>query len=156
VPGIVLKIARPDLSVTLIESTKKKAAFLVEAIGALGLGDIGVIDQRAEAAGQTPDVRESFDVAVARAVATMDWLAEWCLPLVKKQGTFLAMKGPKVSDELPVARRAIKLVGGGEPVVHTVELPGTEHRVIVEIRKIVRTDKRYPRDPTVAKGKPIG
>jgi 16S rRNA (guanine527-N7)-methyltransferase len=85
----------------------------------------------------------------------MDWLAEWCLPLVKKGGRMLAMKGPKVADELPVARRAIKLLGGGEPVVHPVDLPGTEHRVIVEIPKLAKTDPKYPRPATAAKGKPL-
>ena len=156
VPGIPLAIALPNVRVTLIESTKKKAAFLTEAVAKLGLGNVNVLASRAEEAG-APDAatRESFDVAIARAVATMDWLAEWCLPLVKKGGKMLAMKGPKVNDELPVAKKAIQLCGGGEPVVHAVDLPGTEHRVIVEIQKAGRTDKRFPRDPTVAKGKAL-
>lgn len=157
VPGIPIAIALPNVRVTLIESTKKKATFLTEAVGKLGLGNVKLLSSRAEEAG-TPDapMREAFDVAVARAVATMDWLAEWCLPLVKKGGKMLAMKGPKVNEELPVAKKAIQLCGGGEPVVRPVNLPGTEHRVIVEIPKVSRTDKRYPRDPTVAKGKPLG
>jgi 16S rRNA (guanine527-N7)-methyltransferase len=153
-PGIPLAIARPDATVMLIESTKKKAAFLKSAVEALGLTNVHVSEWRAEDVGHS-NSRETFDVALARAVATMDWLAEWCLPLVKKGGRMLAMKGPKVADELPAARRAIKLLGGGEPIVHPVDLAGTEHRVIVEIPKLARTDAKYPRPATAAKGKPL-
>jgi 16S rRNA (guanine527-N7)-methyltransferase len=156
VPGMPLALARPDAQVVLIESTKKKAAFLSEAARALGLGNVTVVDTRAEDAGQSPALRETFDVATARAVATLDWLAEWCLPLVKpKTGKVLAMKGARASEELPAAAKAIKLLNGGEPVVHPVDLPGSEHRVIVEIPKRGRTDPRYPRNATVAKGKAL-
>ncbi|MEA2708794.1 MAG: rRNA (guanine527-N7)-methyltransferase [Phycisphaerales bacterium] len=154
VPGIPLAIARPDATFLLIESTKKKAAFLKQAIETLELKNASVSEWRAEEVGHS-NSRESFDVALARAVATLDWLAEWCLPLVKKGGKMLAMKGPKVVDELPAARRPIKLTGGGEAIVHPIALPGTEHRVIVEIPKIARADKRLPRPATQAKGKPI-
>lgn len=156
VPGIPLAIVRPDVEVVSIESTRKKAAFLASAVEALGLGNVSVTDVRAEDACQSPRVRETFDIAVARAVATLDWLAEWCLPLVKpKTGKVLAMKGARAAEELPAAARAIKLLNGGQPIVHPVDLPGTDHRVIVEIPKCGRTDLRYPRSATVAKGKPL-
>ena len=154
VPGIPLAVARPDATFLLIESTKKKAAFLRQAIDALGLANVSVSEWRAEDVGHSNN-REAFDVALARAVATMSWLAEWCLPLVKKGGKMLAMKGPKVAEELPEARRTITAAGGGEAVVHPVDLPGTEHRVIVEVTKIGRSDKRLPRPATQAKGKPL-
>ncbi len=154
VPGIPLAIARPDATVLLIESTKKKTAFLKSAIESLGLANVIVSEQRAEDVAHG-DARETFDVAIARAVATMDWLAEWCLPLVKKGGAMLAMKGPKIAGELPAAQRTIKLLGGGEPVIHPVHLPGTGHRVIVEVLKIARTNTRYPRPATQAKGIPM-
>lgn len=154
VPGIPLAIARPDARVMLVESTKKKAAFLKDAAAQIGLGNLSVSEWRAEQVGRS-NSREAFDVATARAVATLDWLAEWCLPLVKRGGKLLAMKGERAAEELPVAGKAIKFLGGGEAVVHRVELPGTEHRVIVEIPKIRGTDDRFPRDATVAKGKPI-
>lgn len=154
VPGIPLAIARPDATFLLIESTKKKAAFLRTAIDALELGNASVSEWRAEEVGHSNN-REAFDVALARAVATMAWLAEWLLPLTRKGGRALAMKGPKVADELPEARRAIKAAGGGEPVVHPVDLPGTEHRVIVEVPKIAKSDSRLPRPATQAKGKPL-
>lgn len=154
VPGIPLAIARPDATFMLIESTKKKVAFLRDAAEKLKLKNVSVSEWRAEDVGHS-NSRETFDVAIARAVATMEWLAEWCLPLVKKGGKLLAMKGPKVADELPSARKAIKLTGGGEPIVHPIDLPGTEHRVIVEIPKIARSDSRLPRLATSAKGKPL-
>lgn len=155
VPGVPLAIARPDARVVLIESTKKKAAFLTAAVAALGLRNVTVSDARAEDAGQSPQFRETFDVAVARAVATLDWLAEWCLPLVRKGGKVLAMKGARAAEEVPAAAKAIKFLNGGEAVVHTVDLPGSEHRVIVEIPKRGITNARYPRPATSAKGKPI-
>jgi 16S rRNA (guanine527-N7)-methyltransferase len=156
VPGIPLAIARPDAHVVLIESTKKKAAFLATAVEALALGNVSVTDTRAEDAGQSATLRERFDVATARAVATLDWLAEWCLPLVKpKTGKVLAMKGARAAEEVPAAAKAIKLLNGADPIVHPVDLPGTDHRVIVEIPKRGRTDPRYPRAATVAKGKAL-
>jgi 16S rRNA (guanine527-N7)-methyltransferase len=156
VPGIPIAIARPDASVVLIESTQKKAQFLREVAAELGLTNVSVHPARAEdAGGKGSPLRESFDVVVARAVATMNWLAEWCLPLARRGGKVLAMKGPKVADELPDAKRAIKLLGGGEAQVHPVALPGTQNHVIVEIPKLARTDPRYPRPATTAKGKPL-
>jgi 16S rRNA (guanine527-N7)-methyltransferase len=156
VPGIPLAVVRPDAQAVLIESTKKKAAFLTSAVHALGLANVAVSDARAEDAGQSPQFRETFDVVTARAVATLDWLAEWCLPLAKpKTGRVLAMKGARVGEELPAAAKAIKLLNGGDPSVHPVDLPGTDHRVIVEIPKRGRTDPRFPRPATAAKGKPL-
>jgi 16S rRNA (guanine527-N7)-methyltransferase len=154
VPGIPIAIARPELHVVLIESTRKKAVFLRDVARELGLLNVTVDDRRAEIVGRS-EARESFDVVVVRAVATLDWLAEWCLPLVRPGGVMLAMKGPKVADEMPVATRVIGRVGGGKPVVHPVELAGTTGHVVVEIPKLKKTDPGYPRDPTVAKGKPL-
>jgi 16S rRNA (guanine527-N7)-methyltransferase len=158
VPGIPLAIARPDARVTLLESTKKKASFLQEAATKLALANVTVLADRAESAarGEAGGLRESFDVAVARAVGAMDFLVEWCLPLVKRGGRMLAMKGARIAEELPAAQKAIRLLGGGEATLHPIELPGTEHHVIVEIPKVGKTDAKYPRDPTVAKAKPIG
>jgi len=155
VPGIPLAIARPDVQIVLIESTQKKAAFLEETVGKLGLDNVRVSPIRAEDAGQAAELRESFDVVVARAVATMDWLAEWCLPLVKKGGKMLAMKGPKAAEELPAAEHAILLMGGSSPDVHRADLPGADNHVIVEISKIRKTPPAYPRPATQAKNYPL-
>jgi len=155
-PGIPLAIARPDARVVLIEATKKKAAFLSETAEKLALANVTVCPRRAEDAGREPATRETFDVAVARAVGALVWLAEWCLPLVKKGGKVLAMKGAKLADELPAAAKAIRLLGGGPPLVHKVQdLPGAEHHVIVEISKIAKTPPKYPRPATEAESKPL-
>lgn len=158
VPGIPLAIVRPDVRVMLIESTKKKAVFLRETIAQLGLTNTTVDDRRAEVIGGSGSKsREAFDVVVVRAVATMIWLVEWCLPLVKPGGRMLAMKGPKGREELAVVtRRMLRMLGAGrEPIVHDVELPGTDARIIVQFDKTAHTDRRLPRDPTAAKGNPI-
>jgi 16S rRNA (guanine527-N7)-methyltransferase len=155
VPGLPLAILRPDIFVTLIESTKKKAVFLRHTIESLALGNVTVLDSRAEDVGRGK-LRETFDVAIVRAVATLDWLAEWCLPLVKKRGWVLAMKGQRAADELDLAKAAIKLMGGGPPIVHAVTLPGSEHRVIIQIPKVGKSHPSFPRAATDAKGKAIG
>jgi len=130
VPGIPLAIVRPDVAVTLIESTQKKARFLRDAAGALGLANVTVIADRAEnlAPGR-------FDAVVARAVAPLEDLVRWCLPLLRPGGRLLAMKGPRVNEELPAAIRACRKLGGGAPVVHPAPLPGAEDHVIVEVNR---------------------
>ncbi len=148
VPGLPLAIARPDVAVTLIEATKKKAAFLREAARNSGWRTWRCSKCGPRTSGRRPSTA-SRSTSPSPAVATMDWLAEWCLPLVKKRGTMLAMKGQKVAEELPIAAKAIKILGGDPAVVHPVELPGTEHRVIVEIHKSKKGDLRYlPRAAT--------
>lgn len=154
VPGIPLAIVRPEIQFLLIESTKKKVTFLREVIQQLELGNVQVTDQRAELVARSSK-RESFDVVTARAVGALNWLAEWCLPLAKKGGRVLAMKGQRVQEELPPALKPIRALSGGEPVIHPVQLPGTEHHVIVEIPKIGKTDLKYPRNPTTTRGNPL-
>lgn len=154
VPGLPLAIARPDAHVLLIESTKKKANFLREVIHQLELRNVEVTDARAEAVGRS-NRREAFDIVSARAVGSLVWLAEWCLPLVKKGGKMLAMKGERIKDELPAALKPLKKLGGGEPIVHPVDLPGTIHHVVVEVPKLGKTDLKYPRDPTTTRGNPM-
>jgi 16S rRNA (guanine527-N7)-methyltransferase len=154
VPGIPLAIARPDAAVVLIEATKKKAVFLKETAASLGLSNVIVLSERVEDVGHSRD-RERFDVAVVRAVATLDWLAEWCLPLLKTGGKMLAMKGQRIGEELPVAAMAIRRLGGAPAVVHAIELPGSEHRVIAESVKLQPCDALFPRPATAAKGRPI-
>ena len=100
-------------------------------------------------------MRESFDVVTARALAEMNVLVEWCLPLAKVGGKLLAMKGAKIADELPRASRAIKLLGGGEPRVHRVDLPGAHYHVIVEVAKIAKTSAQYPRPTELIRKKPL-
>ncbi len=153
-PGVPLAIARPDVRVSLIESTRKKAAFLERAAQELGLTNVRVCATRAEDEARGP-ARESFDVVAVRALASMNVLVEWCLPLVKVRGKLLAMKGAKIAEELPLARQAIRLLGGGEARVHPAQLPGFDHHVIVEIPKVQRTINRFPRATAMTKEKPL-
>ena len=154
VPGIPLAISRPDAQVLLIESTQKKAAFLQRAAQELGLSNVRISTWRAEDEARGPH-REYFDVVAARALAAMNVLVEWCLPLVKLRGKLLAMKGGRIAEELPAAARAIKALGGGEAIVHPANLPGAEHHVIVEISKLHHTQRRFPRTTAQTKQQPL-
>ena len=155
IPGLPLAILRPDARIVLIEATGKKAAYLQQAVQELGLRNVSVINKRSEDAGRVAEFREKFDVACARAVATLDWLAEWCLPLLRIGGKVLAMKGPKAAEELPLAEHAISIVGGGRANVVPIELPGTSGHVIVQIDKLRKTPAAYPRPSTATRGKPL-
>jgi 16S rRNA (guanine527-N7)-methyltransferase len=154
VPGIPVAIARPDAKVTLIEATQKKALFLENAARQIGLTNVRVSTHRAEDEAHGPS-RESFDIVTARALAAMNVLAEWCLPLVKVGGKLLAMKGGKIAEELPAAARAIRMLGGAEAVVHPANLPGAQYHVIVEVMKRQKTEKRFPRSTQQTKEKPL-
>ena len=103
-PGIPLKIMRPDIELTLLDSLNKRLVFLREVCDAIGI-EAETIHKRAEEAGKDTKLRESFDVATARAVANMNILAEYCIPLIKMKGYFAAMKGPSLPDELEYARK---------------------------------------------------
>ena len=154
VPGIPLAISRPDAQVLLIESTQKKAAFLEDAVRQIGLTNVRISSRRAEDEARSEN-RQRFDIVTARALAAMNVLVEWCLPLTKIGGKVLAMKGGKISEELPQAAHAIKTLGGADAVVHPVDLPGTHHHVIVEIRKLRATERRFPRPTAQTKEKPL-
>ena len=134
VPGIPLAIARADVKVTLVESTQKKAAFLQRAAQTLELTNVSVYADRAEKLAQTTG-RQGFNVVTARALAAMDKLAEWCLPLVKPGGKLLAMKGPRIAEELPAAQKTLQRLGARKTQTHAVDLPELQGHVIVEIHK---------------------
>ncbi len=152
-PGLPLKIARPELAVTLVEVDSGKAAFLVQACARLGLVDVEVVARRAEEVGHDARYRESFDVAVARALAPLPVLVELCLPLVRVGGNLLAQKTDK--EEVPAAQRAIELLGGAlqsvSPAPSTARATGT----IVVIAKVGPTPSRYPRRSGVPARKPL-
>ncbi|MFQ8951628.1 MAG: 16S rRNA (guanine(527)-N(7))-methyltransferase RsmG, partial [Oscillospiraceae bacterium] len=105
-PGMVLKIIRPDLKITLLDSLNKRLLFLNEVISQLGLQDISTVHMRAEDAGRAPAHREKYDIACARAVASLPILMEYCLPLVKKGGSFIAMKGASAAEEKALSLKA--------------------------------------------------
>src|SRR5258707_1038360 len=111
-PGLPLKILCPELQLTLVESIAKKATFLRHMIDALGLTNVEIVVARAEAAGRDPAQRERYDVAVARAVAELRVLAEYCLPFCRIGGRFFAPKGARIEGELQAALPAITQLGG--------------------------------------------
>ncbi len=153
-PGLVLKIVRPDLRITLLDSLQKRLTFLKTVADTLGLS-LPLIHQRAEDGGRDPALREEFDFATARAVARMSVLTEYCLPFVKPGGQLLAMKGPDGPAEQKGAETAIHILGGGKPVCHTLTLPGGDVRCILDIKKISQTPTKYPRQGTKITKKPL-
>ena len=152
-PGIPIKIARPDLHVTLIEADQAKAAFLVHACAELRLEQIEVVAKRAEDAGRDPKLREIFDVAVARALAPLPVLVELCLPLVRVGGRLLAQQTE--SAEPDSAARAIDLLGGGLAGVVAAASAARSAGTIVVIDKVRPTPALYPRRPGIPARRPL-
>ena len=139
-----MKIALPHLSLTLVESVRKKAEFLEQLVAALGLQDVKILPMRVEDVAFDPADRERYDVAVARAVASVATLGEYLLPLLKLDGRMIAPKGADPSDEVQTAD--VATVGGAVERVHRVDVPHVEgERHLVVVRKIVPTPSNYPR-----------
>jgi 16S rRNA (guanine527-N7)-methyltransferase len=152
-PGIPLKIVRPELEVTLVEADQRKAAFLVHACAELGLKDVEVVAERAEVAGHDPRLREAFDVAVARALAPMPVLVELCLPLVRVGGRLLAQKTE--SADVESALRAIAALGGGPAEVRPAPSNARHSGTVVVVQKLRATPDRYPRRAGVPARRPL-
>ena len=153
-PGVVLLIARPDLKITLMDSTNKRLVFVQSVVDALGL-NANVVHSRAEEAGKNPAFREKYDFVTARAVANMQTLSEYCLPFLKVGGLFAAMKGAKASDELSVAKGAIKILGGQVHSAKEFNLFDCGERSILCIKKISQTPSKYPRPSAQIAKKPL-
>lgn len=153
-PGLALKIARPEMDLTLLDSLDKRVKFLRETGGLLGFEDLRCVHARAEEA--PADFRQSFDFALSRAVARLNLLCELCLPFVKVGGRFVAMKGPGAAEELAEAKKAIRTLGGETERVEEYTIPGTEvtHTAVI-IRKIADTPARYPRRWAQMKKQPL-
>ncbi|KDP31151.1 hypothetical protein JCGZ_11527 [Jatropha curcas] len=147
-PGLVLAIACPDWKVTLLESMNKRCVFLEHAVSVTGLSNVEVVRGRAENLGQNDCYREQFDVAVARAVAEMRVLAEYCLPLVRVGGLFIAAKGHDPQEEIRNAERAIQLMGASRLQLCPVDShsPYGQRTAIICV-KDYHTPRKYPRDP---------
>lgn len=143
-PSIPLLIARPDLKLTMMDSLNKRLLFLVEVCEQLDI-DANIVHSRAEDAGNNKLYREKFDYAISRAVATLPVLCEYCLPLVKLSGKFIAMKGSNADSELNLSGNAINQLGGEIEDVKKFELPTGEARALIIIRKNARTPSKFPR-----------
>ena len=142
-PGLPLKILEPSIRLTLLDSLDKRVRFLQEVCGETGLEDVTCLHARAE---EQPELRETFDVAVSRAVARLDVLCELCLPFVKVGGAFLAMKARGAAEELDEAMRAIEVLGGGKAELLPYAIPGTDaEHCVVRIEKRKPTPAKYPR-----------
>ncbi len=155
-PGIPLLIVRPNWRGTLLEATGKKVAFLNESLQELALNGMA-LHGRAEEVARDPAHRDRYDLAFARAVAEMSALSELCLPFVKVGGHFVAMKGSTGEEELSKAQKALRLLGGGEIAVTSLELPeGMGERRLIAVRKASPTPKAYPRRTGMPTQKPLG
>ena len=158
-PGLALGLSLIHAEVTLIESTGKKTDFMRGAAESLGTSDATILTARAEEVGRDSDLRESFDVATARALASLPVLAEYCLPLVRVGGCVVAMKGKPSREELDLGYRAAEMLGGRlETVIEVPTLPSTEarDRCLVVLRKEVETPKKYPRRVGLPRQQPLG
>lgn len=154
-PGIPLKILRPRLRLTLVESVAKKAEFLRQLIVTLDLHNVTVIVARAEQIGRDPAHREQYAMVTARAVAELAILAEYCLPLCRVGGRVLAPKGADCAAEIEQARAAIERLGGTIAGIEPVHLPDTEPRTLVIIDKIAATPAPYPRAVGIPAKRPL-
>lgn len=153
-PGLALKIARPDIRLTLLDSLQKRLIFLNTVCEELALEDVVTVHSRAEDGART-DKRESFDFAVARAVAPMNVLCEYCLPYVKVGGQFLAMKGKTAAQELDEAQNAVIQLGGRVGEKQFFSLGDAGERGIIMIEKVAPTPLQYPRKSKTIKNKPL-
>ena len=142
-PGLPLKIAQPDISLTLLDSLDKRVRFLGDVCAAAGLTDVTCLHARAEEAPE--ELRGRFDAAVSRAVARLYLLCELCLPFVRTGGVFLAMKGPDCAEELDEARSAIRKLGGTYERTVTYTVPGTDVTHSVVVIRTAATPPKYPR-----------
>ena len=153
-PGLPLRLARPDLALTLLEANQRKAAFLVQAAATLGLRDVEVVARRAEEAGHDPRHREAYDFALARAVAAMPVLVELCLPFVAVGGRLLAMK-TDAAAEVESAKAAITLLGGELVEIGAAASAARSLGQVVVVEKVRPTPPRFPRRPGVPSRRPL-
>jgi 16S rRNA (guanine527-N7)-methyltransferase len=155
-PGIPLKIAFPNLSITLLDSLGKRIKFLNEVIDKLGLDNIEAIHGRAEDYAKPDMLREKFDVCVSRAVANLSTLSEYCLPYVKIGGYFISYKSEKITEETELADKAIKILGGEIGEQNEFILPGSDiYRNLFKIKKVKSTPLKYPRKAGLPSKEPI-
>ena len=143
-PGMVLKIARPDINLTLLDGLNKRLIFLADVLEKTGL-TAELVHARAEEGGKNVKYREQFDFSCARAVANLPVLSEYCIPFVKKGGYFVALKGATASEEAQNALNAYKILGCEKPTIICETLTGNEKRAFVIAKKISQTPTKYPR-----------
>lgn len=155
-PSIPLKIVNPNLKITIVDSLNKRIKFLDGLVNKLGLDNVTLVHGRAEEVGKNKLYREKFDVVTARAVAALNVLNELCLPLVRVNGTFIAMKSEKATEELDNATYSVQVLGGKVTDQKSFELPNDEGiRNFIFIDKVKDTPNKYPRKPGTPSKKPL-
>lgn len=155
-PGIPLKIIRPDINITLLDSLNKRVKFLEHIINTLKLEKIEAVHGRIEEFGRNKKYREKYDYATSRAVANLAVLSEYMLPMVKLEGTCICMKGSDIEEEKKMANKAITILGGKIEKINEFLLADTEiKRNIIIIKKIQNTPEKYPRKPGTPVKEPI-
>lgn len=155
-PGIIIKIIFPDINMVLFDSLKKRLNFLDEVTAELGLKGISTLHGRAEDIGRDPKFRESFDIAVSRAVANLSTLSEYCLPLLKKGGVFLPYKSGDVEEELGDSEKAVRVLGGKFKKLIKYNIPDTDMgRSLIIIEKTGSTPTKYPRKAGIPSKEPL-
>jgi 16S rRNA (guanine527-N7)-methyltransferase len=156
-PGLPIKIMLPDIRMTLVETTGKKVTFLRHIVKTLELEGVQVLNARAEDVGRLPEHRERYDVVLARAVAHLSVLSEYCLPFARVGGRVVAPKGPDAPDEAKTARIAIEMLGGSLVEVKPVTLPGLDSkRHLIVVDKVAKTPDAYPRRAGIPSKRPLG
>ncbi len=155
-PGLPIRLAEPSVSLCLLDSLGKRIRFLEETTEKLGASDVECIHARAEEQAAKPEYRESFDIAVSRAVASLDMLCELTLPFVKTGGVFIAMKSQNCEEELFAASRAISVLGGElfDRIDYPLHDTGITHTALI-IKKVSPTPKKYPRRFAKIKSAPL-
>lgn len=153
-PGIPLLIMRPDLNLTMLDSTAKKLKYVQSTVNSLGLS-AEILHTRAEEAGQNNNYREKYDVVCSRAVAALNVLCEYCLPFVKVGGVFIAMKAAKAQEEISAAKNSVKLLGGEITNIKTFSLSDGCERNLIIIKKISHISPKYPRPSAQISKKPL-
>lgn len=153
-PALPLKIYYPQIKLFLVEARAKKVSFLEELVSLLGLNDVFIINERAETLAHQPGFRESFNLATARAVATLPILLEYCLPFVNLNGYFIAYKGPKAEQELSLAEKALGVLGGKAEAVKEYVVAGKK-RVLLIFKKIKPSPPNFPRKAGAIKKRPL-
>jgi 16S rRNA (guanine527-N7)-methyltransferase len=155
-PGIPLKIYREDISLTLLDSLNKRLNFLQAVIDELAIQKVRLVHSRAEDGARKRELRESYDVAVSRAVARLNLLCEFCLPFVRVGGYFIAMKGAQTELEIHEAKNALAVLGGEITEVRSIKLPGLmDSRAVIFVKKVRATPLTFPRRAGLPEKKPL-
>lgn len=155
-PGIPLKIIYPNLRITLLDSLNKRIGFLQEVVKACELNQVELVHGRAEDYGRDPKYREKYDLCVSRAVANLATLSEYCIPFIRRGGTFISYKAADIKDELKAGKKAVSVFGAEVKEVDSFVINGSDiPRSLIIMKKINSTPKKYPRKAGTPSKSPI-